>query len=201
MSVSRVHHCISQEMVAQGLTEPPAKKCTCRKFIPYREADKLVKSGTAAWIVVKRERGTQEVTCDLCKGDKEIRNCANCRGRGKVWEAAVWDTYNNDIVLVSEASVDKKEKKYRPALAMKTPRVATIESEHIIRAYVDGGPQAKEAAARIEEYGHMNQIVLQELGAELKDVATGKTFLPGKLEPKDDAKKSEGRKYDWGRAI
>lgn len=188
-------------MVAQGLEEPPAKKCNCRKFIPYREADKLVKSGAAAWIVVKRERGSQEVTCNLCKGDKEVRGCANCGGVGKIWEGAVWDTYNYDIVLVSEASADVKEKKYRPALAMKTPRVATIEAKHIIRAYVDGGAQAKEAAARIEEYGHMIQMNLQELGAELKDIATGKTVIPGKPEPKNDSDKGEGRDYDYGRAI
>lgn len=137
MNVSKVHHCISQEMVAQGLEEPPAKKCTCRKIIAYKKADEMVKKGEARWTVVGRERGTREEICSLCGGDSEVKNCASCRGTGKRTVAAVWDTYNYDIVLVSQAAHDPKEKKYRPALALKTPRVATIESKHIVRAYVD----------------------------------------------------------------
>ena len=184
MSVSRVHHCISQEMVAQGLEEPPAKKCSCRKFIPYRKADEMVKKGEARWTVTARKRGTQENVCPLCSGSEDVKNCAQCNGTGKVLAAAVWDTYKLDIVLVSQASVDKKEKKYRPALALKTPRVATIEWQHIRRAYVDG---VKEAAERIEEYGRMNKEMIASL-------------IVG-YEPEDNPKTGEGRKYDHGRAI
>ncbi len=190
MSVSRVHHCISQEMVAQGLEEPPAKKCTCRKFISYKKADEMVKRGEARWTVTGRERGTREVVCSLCGGNPEIKNCASCRGTGKHTVAAVWDTYNYDIVRVSQASADLKEKKYRPALAMKTPRVATIESEHIERAYVEGVP---EAASRIEEYG----MLILDARAFI-----GPNRIPAiKNEPEDNPKTGEGRGYDWGRAI
>jgi len=177
-------------MVAQGLEEPPAKKCTCRKFISYKKADEMVKRGEARWTVTGRERGTREVVCSLCGGNPEIKNCASCRGTGKHTVAAVWDTYNYDIVRVSQASADLKEKKYRPALAMKTPRVATIESEHIERAYVEGVP---EAASRIEEYG----MLILDARAFI-----GPNRIPAiKNEPEDNPKTGEGRGYDWGRAI
>src|SRR6266436_3561039 len=156
MSVSRVHHCVSQEMVAQGLEELPAKKCTCRST-------------------------------------------------GKRTVAAVWDTYNYDIVRVSQASADLKEKKYRPALAMKTPRVATIESEHILRAYVECVP---EAAARIEEYGmlivkeQLRQLALNlsnerfdELWREYEAANFRLPYspVPIRFEPEDNPKTGEGR--------
>lgn len=180
----RLHHCQSQEMVAQGLEEPPAKKCTCRKFIPYKEADTLVKNGTARWVVKARERGHQQETCPICGGNKEIKNCAQCGGNGEVSVAVVWDIFNeHEIVSVSQASVDKSEKKYRPSLAMKTPRVATIEVAHIERAYVEG---IKAAADRIEEYGEL-----------------GRQFLAGLVvgfEPEDNRKLGTGRRWDWGRA-
>jgi hypothetical protein len=190
MSVSRVHHCISQEYVSQGIEEPPAKKCRCRKFIPYKAADDLVKKGSARWIVTARERGEDKQTCPLCHGDENIKNCANCRGSGTIIVAAVWDTYNNDIVLVSQAAHDKKEKKYRPALAMKTPRVATIEEEHIELAYILGN---KEAAERIEEYG---RLILDARAF------IGLNRLPAiKPEPLDNPATGEGRNCDYGRTI
>lgn len=214
MKDSKVHHCISQEMVSQGLEEPPARKCNCRKFIPYKIADEMVKKGEARWVVIARERGTQEEVCTLCNGNTEIKNCASCAGTGKHTVAAVWDTYKHDIVLVSQASVDIKEKKYRPALAMKTPRVATIESEHIERAYVEGVP---EAAARIEEYGmlivkeQLRQLAVgltrEEFNAawaeyEAADYRTqGYPPVPIRLEPSDNAERGEGREYDYGRAV
>lgn len=177
-------------MVAQGLEEPPAKKCTCRKVISYKEADGMVKRGEARWTVVGRERGTREVTCSLCEGSSEVVNCASCKGTGKSTVNAVWDTYNYDIVLVSQAAIDAQEKKYRPALAMKTPRVATIESEHIERAYVECVP---EAAARIEEYGMLILDARTYIGPN--------RILAIKEEPKDNPKTGEGRNCDYGRAI
>lgn len=199
MSEILVHHCISQEMVAQGLEQPPAKKCNCRLMILRSTANEKVKNGEARWVVIKRERGVQDVPCRLCKGNPEIVNCANCKGKGTEPKHVVWDTFNErQIVLVSQASIDAKEKKYRPALAMKTPRVATVESEHIERAYVDGN---KEAQARIEEYGNLIQWELQELGAQLNDRETGEEIIPGKPEPENNRNKGEGRDYDYGRAI
>ena len=190
MKDSRVHHCISHEMVSQGLDEPPAKRCNCREFIDYKKADEMVKKGEARWIVTARERGTQEVICSLCKGDSEVKNCAGCAGSGKQTVPAVWDTYGKDIVRVSQAAVDAKEKKYRPALAMKTPRVATIESEHIERAYVEGN---KDAVARIEEYGRLIIDARAFVGPN-RIPAIG-------VEPENNPKTGEGRDFDYGRAI
>jgi hypothetical protein len=180
MSVSKIHHCISQELVSQGLEEPPAAKCRCRKYIGLTEATKMVKNGEARWTVTKRTQEVGEQTCSLCHADPEFDHCANCGGRGKVTVMETIEDYGDDIVLVSRAAVDKTEKKYRPALALKTPRVATIESEHVTRAFVrddireivemveNGGrishkyindktsPQMAQAAReRIEEYGRL----------------------------------------------
>jgi hypothetical protein len=84
---------------------------------------------------------------------------------------AVWDTYDDNIVLINHRTKTNK---------VSTPRVATIESEHIERAYVDG---VKEAAERIEEYGQLIQWVLQEKGAEMKDSKTKQIIIKGKPEP------------------
>jgi hypothetical protein len=206
----RVHHCISQEYVAQGLSEPPAKKCTCRKFIEYKEADLLVKKGSARWVVTARQRGTRTVSCDMCDGNPEIKNCAQCGGDGVIVTPAVWDTYDDtQIVLVSHAAINPNEKKYRPALAMKTPRVATIESEHIERAYVDGN---REAAARIEEYGRLIQEARMypgpakcahrpEFKCDRCTVAPGEKVNAIQAEPENDRSKAQGRDYDYGRGI
>jgi hypothetical protein len=212
MRLSKVHDCVSQEMVAQGLEEPPAKKCRCRRKIEYKQADQMVKKGEARWVVVGRERGTQDQICTICGGDATIKNCANCGGKGKIVVAAVWETYNYDIVLVAQASFDLKEKKYRPARAMKTPRVATIESEHIERAYVEGVP---EAAARIEEYGmlivkeQLRQLAVglsnEEFDAAWREYEDGKCNsplpVPIRFEPENNLKTGEGRDCDYGRAV
>ena len=160
MGVSRVHHCIGQEMVAKEMLPPPAKSCRCRKFISSTEAEALVKNGTARWTVIDRVQGLRDEPCRLCNGDKDVKNCAFCGGKGVVSVNAIENIKSYDIVTVSAESADEKEKKYRPTLAMKTPRVATIESEHIERAYVLG---VKEAQMRIEEYGELEQQRLAEL--------------------------------------
>jgi hypothetical protein len=199
MSEVLVHHCKSQEYIAQGLDEPPAKKCTCRQMMTYKTADAKVKLGEARYVVTKRERGNRDVPCRLCKGNPEIANCAHCKGKGTEEVTAIWETYDDrQIVFVSQASIDAKEKKYRPALAMKTPRVATVESKHIMRAYVDGN---KEAQARIEEYGDLIQDSLGTLGAELREKKSGKIIKPGNPEPANNPRTGEGRDYDYGRSI
>ena len=112
----------------------------------------------------------------------------------------------------------QKEKKYRPTLAMKTPRVATIEASHILRAYVSDeaiamveiaerngkkiqkfnndqtSPQAAKATRdRIEEYGRL--------------ILDARFFVgPNRIsaimtEPEDDPKTGTGRRYDYGRTI
>jgi hypothetical protein len=194
--VSRVHHCVGQINVAEGRNEPPAPSCRCRKFVSIERATEFVNAGEVSWVVIKRTRGLAQVVCRLCSGDKSIKNCAGCSGKGLAPEHVVWDEYNNDIVLVSQLPEDKTEKKRSSILKKKTPRVATIEAPHIERAYVYG---KKEAQERIEQYGEMIAYELHALGATLKK--NEKVVLEGKLEPKDDEKRGIGRRYDWGRSL
>lgn len=196
--VSRVHYCVGQINVAEERNEPPAPNCRCRKFISLEKATELVKSGEASWVVVKRTRGLAQVICKLCAGDKSVIKCAFCQGKGLAPEPVVWDEYNNDIVLVSQLPEDKTEKKRTSALKKKTPRVATIEAPHIRNAYLNGN---KEAAARIEQYGEMIVMGLQELGAEIINAQTRKVIIEGKRDPENDKKRGIGRDYDYGRTI
>ena len=191
VSVSRVHYCIGQEMVALGKdgNEPPAPKCKCRKFISIAAATEMVRRNEARWTVLAREYELVEQPCPLCLGDPEIKNCAACSGTGKETTYQAIETYGNDIVYSSEKTKDKKDRRYKPTLAMKTPRVATIESEHIERAYVD---EVKEAQERIEEYGRL-----------ILDARTyvGKDRVPCiGVEPADNPLTGEGRNCDYGRA-
>lgn len=190
-SVSRVHYCIGQEMVALGKegNEPPAPKCKCRKFISITTATTMVKRGEARWTVLAREYELAAEPCPMCLGDKEIKNCAQCAGTGETTVYRAIETYGNDIVYSSEKPKDKKDRKYKPTLAMKTPRVATIESEHIERAYVD---EVKEAAERIEEYGRLILDARAFVGKD-RNPCIG-------FEPRDNPATGEGRYEDWGRA-
>jgi len=79
-------------------------------------------------------------------------------------------------------------------LAMKTPRVATIESEHIDLAYCgDNDAKSQAARDRIEEYG---RLILDAR------MYVGKDRIPCIVEePKDDKKTFTGPTYDYGRAI
>jgi len=190
MSVSRVHSCSQQIKVAEGRLEPPSGKCRCRKYIGIKKATEMVKNGEASFIVLKRVWEGADETCRLCGGNKEIKNCANCQGKGVEKGTLVREDYGNDIVLVSRPPADKKEKKRSSALSMKTPRVATIESEHIELAYIEN---VKEAQERIEEYG---RLILDAR------MFIGKDRIPCiGVEPENDAKTGTGRDYDYGRAI
>jgi hypothetical protein len=190
MSVSKLHHCPGQIAIAEGTKEPPAPKCRCRKYIGLAEATKMVNNGEASWVIVKRTQEATEEICHLCGGDPEVKNCANCRGLGKEPGTATIEDYGNDLVLISTPPADKKEKKRSSALAKKTPRVATIESEHIELAYVY---EVKEAQERIEEYG---RLILDAR------MFVGKNHIPIIVaEPEDDQEKGQGRRFDYGRAI
>jgi hypothetical protein len=196
--VSKVHHCTGQINVAEERNEPPAPRCRCRKFVSIDVATAMVDAGEASWVVIKRTRGNADMACEMCIGDKSVTNCAGCKGKGLVNMPVIWDEYNNDIVLVSQLPGDKTEKKRSSVLKKKTPRVATVERAHIERAYVY---LKKEAEERIELYGESIVWSLQELGAEVINGHTGEVIMPGKVEPKGDAKKGTGRDYDWGRCI
>ena len=190
MSVSKLHYCPGQVKIAEGATDPPAPKCRCRKYISLSKATEMVKNGEASWVVLKRSREATEDVCHLCHGDPEVKNCANCNGKGKELGTITVEDYGNDLVLISRPPVDKKEKKRSSALALKTPRVATIEEEHIELAYVEG---VKEAAERIEEYGRLILDARMFIGINRIPVI--------KLEPENNEKKRQGRRYDYGRAI
>lgn len=202
MSSSRVHHCPDQVKIAEGSKEPPAAKCRCRKYYTLHKATELVRRGDASWVILRRHLEPREGTCQLCKGDPEVKNCANCQGTGKEIQTVEMVTYGEDLVLVSQTPVNSKtgrtEKKRSSALAQKTPRSATIEKGHMQRAYLD---QQKEAAERIEEYGRLNRDFLVRLGAELRNPNTGTVFMEGRPEPENDAAKGQGRRYDFGRSL
>jgi hypothetical protein len=220
--------CLGQEMVATGESAPPAPKCRCKKMVEYAYANELIKTNQAKWVVVKRTPVEVIEDCSFCEAmtDVEKKNCALCAGSGKVNGLREIETYNNDIVLMSQMSVDVKNKKYRRNTRAKTPRVATIEKKHIIRAFVD---DLKYAVERIKEY----EVMIQEslawfgplnrclMGARLRTEKTGEVLTPGLSEPKDEVKsyppgsitfsdgtknkswywKVEGRRFDYGRTI
>jgi hypothetical protein len=210
MGVSRIHYCIGQEAVAQGEQEPPAKKCRCRKIISLADATALVKVGEAKWVVKERKRGEKSVICRLCHADPEVKNCAQCGGTGKQMIAFVEDIPGLDIVYTSSDPVDEAEKKKRKWLAPKTPRVATVESEHLELAYSDAlirtkingrttvawatnDKTAEAARERIEEYG---RLIIDARHF------VGKDRVPTiKPEPADNPMTGEGRNCDYGRAI
>lgn len=180
MSMSKVHHCIGQEMVAKGLIEPPAKRCRCREVVSNEEAQTRVNNGEARWIVIDRIRGIDDILCRLCHDDKEVKNCALCAGKGFVSVPVVVEVKSYDIVSVSAESIDEKAGIYKPELRPKTPRVPTIEWKHIIRAYVLGERAAQE---RIEEYGRLERERLEDLIVKV---------------PADEYDREE--RENWGRA-
>jgi hypothetical protein len=214
MKPSKVHTCVLQEKIAMKKAEPSAaKKCKCSKYVSYEEADKEVKQGAALWVVVSRERGTQDVSCPLCRGDKEFINCDRCKGKGEVAVAREWDKYNGDIVLISHRTKSNR---------ISTSKAPTIEEEHIIRAVDhwwgrdDKASQA--AAARIEEYNELTQISLGALGAEItkgkltfrgrkEPLNTAVGYAPGTITFKDGTKNKswrweiDGRDFDYGRSV
>ena len=221
----RMHQgCIGQEMVATGESAPPAPKCRCKKMVDWSYANELIKTNQAKWVVIKRTPVEVVEDCSLCEAmtDAEKKSCALCEGSGKVKGlidmGPLAETYNDDIVLMSQMSVDVKNKKYRRNTRAKTPRVATIEKKHIIRAFVD---DLKYAVERIKEYEAMIQEELGEFGAELRDSKTGEIVKQGNPEPKEEVIsyppgsllfkdgttnkswywKIEGRRHDYGRAI
>lgn len=215
MKPSKVHTCVFQEQVAMGKQEPNIeKKCRCREVIEYKDANERVKLGEALWVVSKRERGTEERICTHCKGD-DSRGCDLCKGTGKIEVGIVWDAFPGDIAMINHRTKTNR---------ISTPKVPTIESEHILRAIGFAGEDdkvAKEAKERIEEYGRMIQQSLQVLGAELRDKETKQILIEGKVEPLNmrisfppgtitfaDGTKNkswyhvtEGRDYDYGRTV
>lgn len=179
MKPSKVHTCVFQENVAMGKKEPNiTRKCRCQQVIEYKEANERVSLGEALWVVSGRERGMEARVCDHCNAD-DSRGCDKCKGTGSINVAVVWDAYNGDIVLINHRTKTNR---------ISTPKVPTIESEHILRFVVFDGEKdkvAKEAKERVEEYGRMIQWNLQERGAELRDASNGELLIEGTKEPEN----------------
>lgn len=166
-------------------------------------------------------------TCSRRHTQALKRLCKNCHGRGYQDPVIFWEELSRhtlpepggQIVIVSQA--DEKGR-FGLALHKKTPRVATVESQHILRAiaypkelvrpHLDGRWEAQQ---RIEEYGLINLLELygkpqgghDELGRPVEKK------IEFTLEPEDkyakfdgktkkwDLPDDQGRKYDYGRAI
>ena len=225
MSVAKVHTCPGQIKIAEGMAEPPARKCRCRKYISTEEANRMCENGEASWIIVRRTQKEVELPCHSCKGDPEVKNCANCRGTGRETKLIRIPTSGDDIVLVSRLPEDKREKKRSSSLAMKTPRVATIEKMHILKAYVS------DTARDIVSMAQNNDLIagdwdvtesselkysrertspkeaeasrdrIEKYGLMILDARTyvGKDRIPAiKSEPENDSKTHQGRDYDRG---
>ncbi len=126
-------------MVALEKREPHLKKCSCRKLVSYFDADLMVKWGEAKWVVTARERGSEERICKLCQGGELKSNCDVCKGTGKMQVAVVWNTYSRDIVLLAHRTKSSR---------VSTPRVPTVESKHILRAYVSNHSRQLVGAAQ-----------------------------------------------------
>ena len=164
----RYHQCHGQSKIAAGKRPVTKIKCTCRQEVTLEEARELVHDGEAVWIVTARRQKAFEATCTLCGGDKEIKNCAQCQGKGLVERFYTIDELGDDIVAIS--------------VALKTPRTPTIEASHVTRAYVDGYLPAQK---RIEEYGRLNNEMTLSLisGYEPEDnpkTGTGRTYDYGR---------------------
>jgi hypothetical protein len=200
MRLAKVHSCQRQERIARGKADPPAKACRCNKFVSYEEANEMVEAGDALWVIVEVEHGTVNVPCRFCRETEDTKTCEQCHGTGEETKFHAWAKYhpNGDIVLARHASKNAS-----------TPRVPTIEAEHIVYAYVNEDPKA---AARIEEYGKLTLEARIWPGPSVckhnPKFTCDRCGLPKGtrinvigVEPPDNPKTGEGRKYDFGRAI
>lgn len=196
-------------MVVEEKRQPNPNKCSlghrCRGLIDWKEADQRVKWGEALWVPISREYVEIKEMCKHCQGAEVlIKTCGECAGTGKVTVKRTLNKYNgehdDDIVLIAHHTKSNR---------VSTPRVPTIEDEHMYRAYVDGNREAQE---RIQEYG---LLVLEarafpgprecrhrpEFKCSRCPLPKGeKEYVIG-TEPADDARTGTGRKYDFGRAV
>jgi hypothetical protein len=174
-----VHACF-----AQNLNETKPEKCRCRQRLSLAEATREVQNGFAEWLILTRKTVTQKEICPICLNGDAKKSCQHCTKTGEIDVTHFINTYSQDIVLVTTGSENESgATTYRHVLALKTPRVATIEKAHIERAYVHNNAEEQE---RIEAYG------LQTLQTRI-DAGIGD-------EPSDDAKTWLGRNFDQGRS-
>ena len=176
---SLVHACFSQ-----NLNEQKPKKCHCRQRMSLSEATEEVSRGSAEWLILTSKTHTDRQICPICLNAETKKTCQNCAQTGEIDEIHLVNAYSSDIVLVSVGSLNASgTTTYRHALALKTPRVATIEKAHIERAYVYNNQEEQE---RIEAYGMDTLQTRIDMG--ITD------------EPEGDAKTWTGRIFDYGRS-
>jgi len=138
--LSKVHTCHFQEMVASGKAEPKnKKKCKCKRVVSFEQAQLMVKWGEAKWVVVERNRVEVEKECRLCLNGDTKSTCDVCKGAGKMKVILQNDRYNFDIVLGKHQGKSNR---------ISTPRTPTIESKHILRAYVSNASRELVSAAQ-----------------------------------------------------
>ena len=179
MKLSTTHSCYSQH-----LNEKKPKRCRCRKKLTLSEATREVEKGVAQWVVISQSTVTVKEICPICANEGLRKGCDTCRGTGEVERDYQHAVYGTDIVLVTTGSLnDDGLMVHRSVKALKTPRVATIEEEHITRAYVMGYQEERD---RIEEYGLMT--------------LEARTEMKIGVEPPDDPETGTGRNCDYGRS-
>ena len=200
----REHTCFQKEHPLSPVN------CNCRKYIDITEADRLVAEGIGQNIVKSYKTLTVEEVCPTCAGDEKLkRSCTHCRTTGTVQVNKQLPVYGEDIIV----TVSPQGKRMSKRIAQKTPRSPTIEKGHIQRSVGELGKGSEAAVDRIDEYEMLtlkermrllvNANVLEFEAAFrtwIQDVS--KEFpLPLRLEPEDNAKKGEGRSYDFGRPV
>jgi len=180
----RLHTC---DQVKEDNLKPEgllAEKCRCRKLVTLKKAAELIEDGVARNIIISYQVVEVEDVCSVCGGqDGFKKRCRVCNNTGKVLKDKPVIETGEDIYM-------------RPFL--KTPRTATVEAKHFEYAYVKND---RDARKRIDLYHVLDQLALAKLGASLADAKTGEVLFEGTPEPLDDAKKGQGRTYDYGRSI
>lgn len=137
------------------------KKCRCREVVSPAKARLLVESGFAEWLVISKEPVDVKKICPLCLSEELLKkSCSLCGKTGEVVTTEFIYIKANDIVAVTTGSGESGMEVFRSVMSKQTPRVATIEYSHIIRAYVN---QYKEDQDRIREYGKMSVEFINNL--------------------------------------
>lgn len=173
-----VHKCLQK---IEGYI-PPGTKCGCRKWVAVAKAMEMVEEGDAAYVITEMRISEVDEPCHICAGIEGFKkNCGACLALGTVKVRKLFTVQGENIYLTS---------------AKKTPRTPTIEKAHIERSF-----SHKTDVDRIECYGDLGVELLGELGAQITNAKTGEIVKPGKPEPKDDASKGEGERYDYGRSV
>jgi len=185
-------------------------KCRCRKYISLDKAKELVAQG-AQFVIIRYSSIATEEPCPICEAKENLtKNCSYCHKTGKITVNKVVPVYGEDIIL----TVGEKKDRLVNSAAKRTPRVATIEKNHILRALGIVGRGSGPARKRWDEYELITlkerirllvphkSVQEFEVAWQLWELDTTKPFpIAPREEPADDAATWTGRRYDCGRKI